>query len=114
VAEIDGRVAGKLELYMAWKSVYGKFGVIRRFVVHQDFRSQGVGRVLLDAATARAREAGCAFIELSVDVTNPIPHSFYHREGFREDRVEVMMRKPLDDRYKPSNYEAQREEWKTS
>lgn len=114
VAEIDGRVVGKIELYMAWKSVYGRFAVIRRFVIHKDYRSQGVGRQLLDTATERAREAGCSFIELSVDVTNPIPHSFYHREGFREDRVEVMMRKPLDERYKPSNYDAQREEWKTS
>ncbi len=114
VAEVDGRVVGKIELYMAWKSTYGKFGVIRRFVIHKDFRSHGIGRKLMDAAVARAREEGCSFIELSVDVTNPIPHSFYHREGFREDRVEVMMRKPLNDRYKPSDYEAQREEWKTS
>ena len=114
VAEMDGKVVGKIELYMAWKSTYGKFGVIRRFVIHQDYRSQGIGRVLMDAATQHARDAGCSFIELSVDVTNPIPHSFYHREGFREDRVEVMMRKPLDERYKSSNYEAQREEFKTS
>ena len=114
VAEVDGKVAGKLELYIAWKSVYGKFGVIRRFVVHEDHRSQGVGRVLFDAATDLARESGCSFIELSVDVTNPIPHSFYHREGFREDRVEVMMRKPLTDQDPSSNYVAQREEWKTN
>ncbi len=114
VAEIDGRVVGKIELYQAWKSTYGRFAVIRRFVIHKDYRSQGIGRRLMDAATERAREAGCSFIELSVDVTNPIPHSFYHREGFREDRVEVMMRKPLDDRYKPSDYEAQRDEWATN
>lgn len=111
VAELDGRIVGKIELYMAWKSTYGKFAVIRRFVIHRDFRSQGIGRKLMDAAVERARAQDCAFIELSVDVTNPIPHAFYHREGFREDRVEVMMRKPLTERYKPSDYQAQRDEW---
>lgn len=111
IAELDGRIVGKIELYMAWKSTYGKFAVIRRFVIHKDFRSQGIGRKLMDAAIARAKASDCAFIELSVDVTNPIPHAFYHREGFREDRVEVMMRKPISERYKPSDYEAQRDEW---
>jgi len=67
--------------------------------------------VLFDAATKLARESGCSFIELSVDVTNPIPHSFYHRQGFREDRVEVMMRKPLTEQDASSNYIAQREEF---
>ncbi len=114
VAELDGKIVGKIELYLAWKSTYGHFGVIRRFVIHKDYRSSGIGRQLLDAATEQAKDADCSFIELSVDVTNPIPHSFYHREGFREDRVEVMMRKPLNEHYKPSNYEAQREEWETS
>lgn len=111
VAELDGNVVGKLELFIAWKSIYGKFGVIRRFVVHPEHRSHGVGRVLFDAATELARDSGCSFIELSVDVTNPIPHSFYHRQGFREDRVEVLMRKPLTDQDASSNYIAQRDEF---
>jgi GNAT superfamily N-acetyltransferase len=109
IAEVDGKLVGKLELFIAWKSIYGKFGVIRRFVVHPEHRSQGVGRVLFDAATEHARESGCSFIELSVDVTNPIPHSFYHRQGFREDRVEVLMRKPLTEQDASSNYTAQRD-----
>jgi GNAT superfamily N-acetyltransferase len=111
VAEVDGEVVGKLELFIGYKSTHGRFGMIRRFAVRQDFRSQGVGRVLLDAATEKARQDGCSFIELSVDVTNPIAHAFYKREGFDEDRVEVMMRKSLDDKQHASLYEAQYAEW---
>ncbi|HET9016264.1 MAG TPA: GNAT family N-acetyltransferase [Thermomicrobiaceae bacterium] len=112
VAESDGQVVGKLELFVGAKSVHGRFGLIRRFVVHRDYRGQGVGRVLLDAATERARDLGCSFIELSVDVTNPAAHAFYQRDGFVEDRVEVMMRKSLDGKPHASFYAAQKEEWR--
>ena len=41
---------------------------------------------------------------LAVDVTNPEAHAFYKREGFIEDRVEVIMRKPLDGVVRTSEY----------
>lgn len=109
IAEQDGRVVGKLELFIAAKSTYGHFALIRRFVVAPELRGQGVGRQLLDAAAARAREASCAFLELTVDITNPAAHAFYKRDGFVEDRVEVIMRKPLDGAEHPSRYAAQAE-----
>ena len=112
IAELDGRVVGKLELFIGAKSVHGPFGLIRRFVVHRDWRGQGIGRMLLDAATEHARAQGCSFIELSVDVTNPSAHAFYQRDGFAEDRIEVMMRKSLDGRTHASFYEAQKNEWR--
>jgi GNAT superfamily N-acetyltransferase len=107
VAERDGRVVGKLELFTAWKSTYGRFALIRRFVVAEEMRGKGVGRLLLDAATEHAQAEGCAFVELTVDVTNPEAHAFYKREGFAVDRVEVIMRKPLSGEPRKSNYSAQ-------
>jgi GNAT superfamily N-acetyltransferase len=95
IAEVDGEVVGKLELFMAWKSTTGRFALIRRFVVAEGWRGKGVGRTLLAAADRRAREEGCTSLELTVDVTNPEAHAFYKREGFVEERVEVIMRKPL-------------------
>src|SRR4051794_8763357 len=59
IAEVDGEVIGKLELFLGWKSNHGRFGLIRRFVVKEGWRGRGVGRVLLDAATERAHTAGC-------------------------------------------------------
>lgn len=111
VAELDGKVVGKLELFIGAKSAHNHFGMIRRFVVHPDLRGQGVGRQLLNAAIERARQEGCSFVELSVDVTNPSAHAFYQREGFVEDRVEVMMRKSLDGKAHASLYAAQKHEW---
>ncbi len=95
VAEVDGEVVGKVELFVAYRSSHGRFGLIRRFVVRPDQRGRGVGRALLDAATERARALGCALVELSVDVTNPEAHAYYRRAGFTEDRVEVVMVKQL-------------------
>jgi GNAT superfamily N-acetyltransferase len=109
IAEADGQVVGKLELFTAWKSNHGHFGLIRRFVVAEGWRGQGIGRVLLDAATEHARNAGCAFLELTVDATNPEAHAFYKRDGFVEDRIEVIMRKPLDGQAHPSDFAAQAE-----
>ena len=104
IAEIDDEVVGKLELFVGWKSNHGHFGLIRRFVVADGWRGQVIGRVLLDAATERATEFGCTFLELSVDVTNPRAHAFYAGDGFVEDRVEVLMRKTLNDQSHDSNY----------
>ena len=106
IAESDGEVVGKLELFIAWKSTHGSFALIRRFVVADGWRGKGVGTRLLDAAEARAREQGCAFMELTVDVTNPEAHAFYKRTGFTEDRVEVIMRRPLDGEPHPSDFAA--------
>jgi GNAT superfamily N-acetyltransferase len=109
IAEHDGHVVGKLELFMARKSTYGRYALIRRFVVADGMRGRGVGGELLVAAQKHAEAAGCAFLELTVDVTNPVAHAFYKRSGFSEDRVEVIMRKPLTDAAGPSNYRAQAE-----
>lgn len=106
IAEAGGEVVGKLELFLAWKSNHGRFGVIRRFVVAEGWRGKGVGAVLLEAAAERCRADGCAFVELTVDVTNPEAHAFYKRSGFGEDRVEVIMRRPLDGQPHPSDYAA--------
>ncbi len=104
IAEENGEIVGKLELFIAWKSNHGKFALIRRFVVAPGWRGKGVGKLLLDAATERSINEGCTFVELSVDVTNPFAHAFYAREGFVEDRVEVLMRRPLVDRDVSSAY----------
>jgi GNAT superfamily N-acetyltransferase len=109
VAEVDGEVVGKLELFLAWKSTHGRFGVIRRFVIKDGWRGSGIGRQMLDAALARCAAEGCSFAELTVDVTNPEAHAFYKRIGFVEDRVEVIMRKPLDGQAHQSDYAAQAE-----
>jgi GNAT superfamily N-acetyltransferase len=101
-AEVDGALVGKLELFLGWKSISQRFGLIRRFVVHPDWRGRGVGHRLLAAAEEEARRAGCAFLELSVDEENPGARRLYDSIGFAEDRREIILRKPLDGRAHPA------------
>lgn len=104
IAEIDGEVVGKMELYIGWKSNHGHFGLIRRFVIADGWRGRGIGTTMLRAAGERARVAGCTFLELSVDITNPEAQALYRREGFVEDRIELLMRRPLDGNDRHSAY----------
>jgi GNAT superfamily N-acetyltransferase len=107
-ADVAGQLVGKLELYLAWKSNSGRFGVIRRFVVHPDWRGRGVGHRLLAAAEQEARKAGCAFLELSVDEDNDGARRLYESIDFAESRREIILRKSLDGRAHPSHYRDQR------
>lgn len=107
-AEVDGALVGKLELFLGWKSTSGRFGLIRRFVVHPDWRGRGIGHRLLAAAEEEARRAGCAFLELSVDEDNDGARRLYGGLAFAEDRREIIMRKSLDGRAHPSHMKERR------
>jgi GNAT superfamily N-acetyltransferase len=95
-AEVGGVLVGKIELFLGWKSTSERFGIIRRFVMHPDWRGQGIGHRLLTAAEDEARRAGCSSLELSVDEDNPGARRLYASIGFDEDRREIILRKPLD------------------
>jgi GNAT superfamily N-acetyltransferase len=107
-ADVEGELVGKLELFLAWKSNSGRFGVIRRFVVHPDWRGRGIGNRLLAAAEEEARNAGCAFLELSVDEANEGARRLYGTIDFAESRREIILRKSLDGREHPSPSRDQR------
>ena len=102
-AEVAGELVGKLELFLGWKSSGGRFGLIRRFVVHPAWRGRGIGHRLLAAAEEEARRAGCAFLELSVDEDNAGARRLYTGLGFDEDRREIILRRSLDGRRHPSH-----------
>ncbi len=91
VAEVDGKVAGTLEVAKAYKARFGFFAVLRRFVVHPDYRGRGVGKALIQYALEEAKRMGCNALELSVDPGNTRPHKFYESLEFKDDRTEVIM-----------------------
>ena len=62
----------------------GVFGTIPELYVRPAFRSQGLGRLLIDAACSHGGERGWLRLEVT---TPPLPNfdrtaSFYEREGF--------------------------------
>ena len=52
--------------------------------VMPEFRSQGIGSMLLDAAIEAVREAGHTLLGLGVAVDNPRAIRLYERKGFQD------------------------------
>ena len=52
--------------------------------VYPDFRRQGLGPLLLEAATDAARQSGVGRVSLTVSTVNKIACRLYERHGFRE------------------------------
>lgn len=57
---------------------------IHDFVVHPDFRGKGVGRFLLDALAAFAKEQGCCRINLEVRHDNVNAQKLYRKAGYND------------------------------
>jgi GNAT superfamily N-acetyltransferase len=78
----DGRVIGLASLYADIVSIrYGPRCWLQDLVVTKPRRSGTVGKQLLDAATAWAKERGCTHLELSSGDARVDAHRFYMREG---------------------------------
>ena len=85
VAEIEGRVAGTLQLtFIPHLSQGGSERAhIEGVRVAEDLRGTGVGRALVEWALARARERGCVTAQLLSDARRAEALAFYERLGFR-------------------------------
>jgi GNAT superfamily N-acetyltransferase len=82
IADIGGQLVGFLTGYLDIHSVrFGYRAWIEDFAVHPDWRSQGIGRRMLDAAKGWARECGATHLELDSALTRTDAHRFYDREG---------------------------------
>ncbi|MCJ7633272.1 GNAT family N-acetyltransferase, partial [Candidatus Bathyarchaeota archaeon] len=103
VAEVEGKIVGTLEISKVYKSRFGFFAVVRRFVVQPDQRGRGIGRKLFSYALEEAKRMDCTAIELSVDPENKRPHRFYESIGFKDDRTEIIMVKLLKKDGKPES-----------
>jgi glucosamine-phosphate N-acetyltransferase len=83
VAEGDGRVVGFASLCLLnslWQA--GNLGHIMELVVDEESRGRGIGTQLLEALIARAKERGCARIELDSAFHRAEAHRFYESRGF--------------------------------
>jgi GNAT superfamily N-acetyltransferase len=81
VAEAGGRLVGFLTGYQDLHSVrFGYRAWVEDFAVDPERRSLGIGKRLLDAAKAWARERGATHLELDSAETRHDAHRFYERE----------------------------------
>lgn len=75
----DRRVAGYIGMWLVIDE-----GHITTIAVHPLHRGRGIGRQLLEAAEAIARERGALRITLEVRVSNTVAHSLYLKMGYAD------------------------------
>lgn len=98
LAEIDRAVVGFVTIWRRYRSGEpdddpGEHGFLSDLFVSATHRGSGIGRALLRAAEARAREAGAPGIRISVMAANRGARSLYLAEGFEE--YAITLEKPL-------------------
>ena len=83
VATIDGDVVGVAVLSTTWTVEHGGAAVwLEELYVDPGHRDRGIGRALLAATYATAREYGAGTVDLEVDVDHDRAAHLYAREGF--------------------------------
>jgi GNAT superfamily N-acetyltransferase len=91
----DGTIAGWIGAFV-YRCVEADARVeISGLVVDQRYRSQAVGRVLLDRAEAWAREKGFTTTSLRSNVIRERAHAFYERQGYEHTKTQKSFRKKL-------------------
>jgi GNAT superfamily N-acetyltransferase len=89
VAELADRVVGACQLivFRHLQSRGGLCAEVESVHVHPDQRGLGVGRILMGAAIARARDLGCYRIQLTSNSARPEAHRFYESLGFEQSHL---------------------------
>lgn len=85
VAEEDGLVVGTMVLLIVPNFSHGAlpWAILENLVVDAGYRRRGIGRLLMEYAIARAREAGCYKVQLLSSVKRGESHRFYKALGFK-------------------------------
>ena len=96
-AEFDGTLVG----YLLYAFEYdtdraSRYLFVLDLLVDESVRQQGVGRALMNGASALCRDAGCRELVWAVHEKNVAALSFYHRLGAEEIRDLRFMRLRVD------------------
>ncbi len=82
------QLAGMVSLlYTVSTAEGGRAAWLEDMIVRPDFRDQGVGQSLLQAAITAGRAAGCTRITLLTDADNAPAMRFYGRAGFQRSNM---------------------------
>ena len=83
LAKQDSRVVGLIAMHCATMLHHREpVARITALVVRDDVRGKGIGRILVDAGTNLARQAGCSLMELTTAVHRIEAQAFYKALGF--------------------------------
>lgn len=79
---IAGKCVALTGIWINAKLYCGKYLEIDNFIVDKDYRSMGLGKMLLSWAENEAKKNKCLVIMLDAYKENIQAHRFYEREGF--------------------------------
>ncbi len=84
VAEENGEVIGTMVLLIVPNLSHSglPWAMVENVVTDRRFQRQGIGRLMMEYAINRAREAGCYKLQLSSSKTRQEAHRFYESLGF--------------------------------
>ncbi len=68
---------------------------IEGLVVEDEFRSSGIGAMLVAEAEVWARRRGCTTVRVLSNVVRKRAHDFYRKLGYEVVKSEVVFEKPL-------------------
>jgi len=90
VAEDQGVVVGTVVLLIVPNLSHGilPWARVENLVVDRRYRRRGLGKLLMDYAVARAKEAGCYKITLGSNKKRKEAHRFYRSSGFQDSALE--------------------------
>jgi GNAT superfamily N-acetyltransferase len=85
IAEEQGKVIGTLLLLIVPNLAHcvSPWAEIENMVVEENYRSQGIGKLLIEYALKKAKGAGCYKIQLCSDNRRARAHEFYQSLGFK-------------------------------
>lgn len=89
VATLDGVAAGRVFLYVLYNDLHQEpFGLLEDLFVEEHFRSQGVGRQLVEAALEAAKKEKCYKVICTSRYGREELHAWYKKIGFVDHGTE--------------------------
>jgi GNAT superfamily N-acetyltransferase len=83
VAVFDGETCvGLTGFWFGTKLWTGKYLEIDNFIVHPDYRKNGIGKLLTNFIHEKAKELNCTCIVLDAFTGNFVAHKFYYNQGY--------------------------------
>ncbi|HEY4011316.1 MAG TPA: GNAT family N-acetyltransferase [Acidobacteriaceae bacterium] len=96
VAEVNGEVAGWIEVSLERRLQSDAFGLIGGVVVRPGLRGAGIGKRLCEAAERWTIEHGAKKIRVTSRSTREGAHRFYVRDGYEQTKVSMVFEKALE------------------
>jgi len=93
VCEENGKVIGILGLRIDYQLHHiKKVATIEEFIIKSEYRSKGIGKLLLENAITQAQNNNCEAIELTSRISRERAHNFYIKNGFAKNSFKFKMK----------------------